>query len=293
MNFLHEPLALHRARNGGLAPLAPWPARLALGFARRGAATRLVHRAHQGPLRVQRALHPEGAQVCHAIVLHPPGGIAGGDQLRIDVHVQAGAHALLTTPGAAKWYKSAGRQASQHVHLRLAAGSVAEWLPQETIVFDQALARSSLRVDLDEGATYCGWDIVCLGRRAAGEGFEQGCWRSDTQVFFKGGPLWIERGRVDGGSPWARSPLGLNGDTVWGTLALAGPEPRPADVERLRALRLPVGVRLAVTALPRVLLVRAIGPTAEPVRQALQACWGALREPVLGLPAQLPRIWST
>lgn len=293
MDSLHEPLALRRARVGAAAPLTPWLAHLRLGFARRGAATRLVHRAHQGPLRVQRTLYPEGVQVCHAIVLHPPGGIAGGDQLHIDVHVQPGAHALLTTPGAAKWYKSAGRWASQEVHLRLAAGSVAEWLPQETIVFDQARACSRLRVDLEEGASYCGWDIVCLGRRAAGERFEQGCWRSDTQVFFKGRPLWVERGRVEGGSPWCQSPLGLNGDTVWGTLALAGPEPRAADVERLRALRLPAGVRLAVTGLPRVLLVRALGPSGEPVRAALQACWSTLREPALGLPAQAPRIWAT
>jgi hypothetical protein len=111
-----------------------------LASSRRDDSTILARREHRGPLRVQKALYPEGPGVCHAIVLHPPAGIAGGDQLEIRVEADAGAHALLTTPGAGKWYRSSGAQSSQRIHIKVGAGATAEWLPQESILFSGALA---------------------------------------------------------------------------------------------------------------------------------------------------------
>lgn len=292
---MNSPHAFLAAAACAQAPsvLTPWEASLELGFTRTGSGTRLTHRAHLGPLRVQRALHPEGPRVCHAIVLHPPGGVAGGDHLHIKTQVHAGAHALITTPGAAKWYKSAGRWAAQHTHLQLEAGSHLEWLPQETIIFDAAQARMHTRIDLTEGARYCGWEILCLGRSAAGERFRQGQLRLSTGIWRGGRPLWIEQGGVTGGSAWLNSPVGLGGDLVWGTLVFAGTPPHQEQLDRVRALPLPAGVRLAATALPEVLLIRAMGPLAESVRLALQQCWCELRPTLLGVPPRLPRIWAT
>jgi len=176
-----------------------WQARLALGFERRRERTVLVRCEHCGPLRVQKALYPEGPAVCQAIILHPPGGIAGGDGLDIALLAGAGAHAQLTTPGAGKWYRSGGRRASQSLHLRVDAQAIVEWLPQETIVFDGAEAAMQTRIELAAGALYCGWEILCLGRTASGERFAHGRLDLSTRIEQGGRPLWIEPGGLRGG----------------------------------------------------------------------------------------------
>lgn len=143
-----------------------WDARLALGFRRDAARTLLARRTHRGPLVVQKPLYPEGAAVCQCVVVHPPAGIVGGDRLALDVDVEAGAWAQLTTPGAAKWYRSGGATASQRLSMRVGDEAVLEWLPQGTIVYDGARARSDVRVELTRSAIFIGFDCVALGRRA-------------------------------------------------------------------------------------------------------------------------------
>src|SRR5438132_12824784 len=135
---------------------ASWKARLSLSFARDGNRSVLAERSHVGPLVVQKPLYPEGDAVCHAIVVHPPGGIAGGDELALDVRCERGSHAVLTTPGAGKWYRSAGPWAKQSLAFDV-AGTL-EWLPRETIVFDGALAAFECAVNLSDGARYIGWE---------------------------------------------------------------------------------------------------------------------------------------
>jgi urease accessory protein len=202
-----------------------WHARLSLGFERREASTILARRQHVGPLRVQKALYPEGEAVCHAILLHPPSGIAGGDQLAIEVDVADAAQALLTTPGAGKWYRSAGPLAAQDLHFRLAEAGTLEWLPQETIVFDGARAAMTSRIELTGSARYFGWEVLCLGRRAAGERFTKGVLDLHTRIERDGRPIWLERGRIGGGSPLLDSAAGLAGFSVSGTLLASGATP--------------------------------------------------------------------
>ncbi|HXE38781.1 MAG TPA: urease accessory protein UreD [Azonexus sp.] len=271
---------------------SPWPAELHLGFARAGERTVLRENRHRGPLRVQKALYPEGEAVCQAILLHPPSGIAGGDQLRISAEIGAGAHAQLTTPGAGKWYRSGGAQATQHIDFTVAAGATLEWLPQETIVFAGAQARMATRVRLAADARYLGWDILCLGRTAAGERFEHGRLDLDYRIERDQKPLWIERGGLAGNDPMLSSPAGWAGATVCGTLLAAFPQ----SAEVLAACREtapPDQARHGLTALPGLLVARYLGDSGEAARWWFAALWEIIRPACCARPAITPRIWNT
>jgi urease accessory protein len=282
------------------APSAGWAAELALEYERRGERSVLARRAHRGPLRVQRDLYPEGPSPCHTLLVHPPGGIAGGDSLAVRLRVGAAAEALVTTPGASKWYRSAGRPAEQRLELELGAGGALEWLPQESIFFDEADAGSSLRVRLGAGARYLGWEVLCLGRQAAGERFTRGELRLSTEVWRGARCLWRERARLRGGDPLLTSPIGLAGAPVCATLIAAAPEldDDARATELLAACRAvdPAGAgggRGGVTRLPGVLLARWLGRSGEQARGYLTALWGALRPRLWGRAAAPPRIWAT
>lgn len=278
------------------APLVPagWRAELALQFARRGAATRLTQRQHVGPLRVQKALYPEGDAVCHAIVLHPPAGIAGGDELQINVAVEAHAHALLTTPGAGKWYRSAAPRAQQVVQLDVAAGAKLEWLPQETIFFKGCRAQINHRVHLNESARYLGWDVWCMGRAASGEHFDSGELRVATEISLADQVLWVEQACLSGGTNLFSSPTGLAGRSVCGTLLAAGAAIAPELLLACRTL-MPreVDALHGITVLPHLLVARYLGDSSEAARAWFVELWRLLRPALMGHEAQPPRIWST
>jgi urease accessory protein len=252
---------------------AGWQATLELDFERRGERSVLAARRHSGPLRVQKSLHPEGPATCHAIVVHPPGGIAGGDSLALHARVGAGAHALLTTPGAGKWYRSAGAPAHQSLHFEVADGAALEWLPQENIVFDGAVARMNTTVRLGQGSRYLGWDLVCLGRRASGEPFDRGELRLASRIEREGRPLWVERALLHGGTPALTAPAVLDGRTTFGSFAASG--------------------QWGVTRLPGLTLARWLGDNAEHGRRYFAALWQVLRPALLGIEAAMPRIWAT
>ncbi len=270
-----------------------WQAELDLGFVRRGESTVLARRRHAGPLAVQKPLYPEGEAVCHAIVLHPPAGIAGGDELRIGIEVEAGAHALLTTPGAGKWYRSDGRRARQDVAINVSPGATAEWLPQETIVFDGALATMRTDVQLGAGARYLGWEILCLGRSASGERFGRGSLRLATRIEREGRLLWAEQGALEGGSPWLESAAGFAGCTVSATLLAAGMSVDAALLAACRGIETDAEARCGVTALPDLLVARWLGHSGEAAREYFTRLWHHLRPALIGREAQRPRIWNT
>lgn len=265
---------------------APWKADLSLGFRHEDGRTILADKRFDGPLVVQKALYPEGDAVCHAIVVHPPAGIVGGDQLSLQVKAGAESSVLLTTPGATKWYRSAGPWASQK--LRFEVDGSLEWLPQETIVFDGALTDMQCDVNLGASASYIGWEIMCLGRAGSGERFDQGRIELRNTISRSGKPLWRERGASDAGGRLLHSPAGLNGKSVCATMVAAAPEIDASIVGECRAVQ-----DVAITLLPGLLIARHLGNSSEVAKQRFVELWRILRPAVLGREASLPRIWRT
>jgi urease subunit gamma/beta len=182
---------------------------------------------------VQKALYPEGPRACQVIVVHPPGGVVGGDRARHRDALGAGSHVLATTPGAAKWYRAGTRAAGagscsrQDVRLHAGAGAALEWLPQETIFYDGASVMLEHEVELGAGATYIGSEILCFGRRAMGERFCAA--GAPAHPHPPGRPPGLARaGRLD--ADGLASPLGLHpGHSVCATLLAVG-KPLPASV---------------------------------------------------------------
>lgn len=275
------------------AIIPPWQARIALSYAAHGGRSVLARREQYGPLTVQKPLYPEGDAVCHTVLLHPPGGIAGGDQIDIALTLEAGSHALITTPGAAKWYRSLGATATQQVRCSVAAGAVLEYLPQETILFDGCRGSSALEVQLKEGAIFIGWDISVIGRPASGEEYLSGVFQQRSEILLNGQSILFETARLAGGEAFLHSPAGYRGYRVTGTLLAAGIKAGADTLATCRALALQCGALAGITQLPGVLVVRYLGNDVEATRTYFANVWTLLRPDLLGHAAQMPRIWST
>lgn len=269
-----------------------WEAELALHYARRGQRTVLERREHRGPLVVQKPLYPEGDAVCQTIVVHPPAGIAGGDRLLLDVRVGERAHAQATTPGAAKWYRSAGAAASQKLMFSVASDAVFEWLPQESILYDGALATLETEIALAGNAVLLAWDIVCLGRRLSGERWRRGRLRQRLTLRRDGARRWSERAIVDGGGDLLDAAVGLKGRTVFGTFLASALEIPHDLLAACRTIGCDDG-EAAVTRLPGVLVARYLGDSPEAARGYFSALWALARQALAHRSAVPPRIWST
>lgn len=287
-----DALALVEHRSPVAAAPAGWDAHLALQFERDATRTVLAARRHVGPLRVQKPLYPEGEGVCQVIIVHPPGGIVAGDSLAIDIDAGACAHVQLTTPGAAKWYRSTGRVARSGMTVRAQSGALVEWLPQETLLFDGARAAIGLTVELAGDARFVGWDVTCLGRIASGERFASGRLRQRFELVRDGSLLWCERSSLEGGARALQSGAMLNDAPVFGTMIAAFGPVRDDLLAACRAIDCASGEG-AVTRLPQVLVARYRGDSASAARAYFARLWCALRPAVAGLEAVPPRIWNT
>jgi urease accessory protein len=270
-----------------------WHANLDLGFAHAAGRTGLGSKAHHGPLLVQKALYPEGPRICHVTVLHPPGGIAAGDSLKLSARLGVDSHVCLTTPGAAKWYRCPSGEARQQLCFSVAAGGVLEWLPRENILFDASQACMDLEVELAPAAHFLGWEILCFGRRASGEQWRRGGLKLRTRISRDRQPLWRERAVVSAGSGFAVSPAGLAGYSVSGTLVCAGSDVDPELLAACRGIaRCERDARSALTRLPGVLLARYLGHSSQDAHLWFAAIWKLLRPALLGAAATAPRLWA-
>ena len=274
-----------------------WRGELRLRYHRRGPRT-VAFDAHTGPLRVLQALYPEGEGVCHHVLVHPPGGVVGGDELHVQVQAEAHSHALLTTPGATRFYRSEGAPALQHTRLQLAEGARLEWLPLETIAYTGCQATNRVTAELAPGSEMIGWDVLALGLAAAGQPFAGGVFSQHLELPGQ----WVEGGRIAADdATLLQGPLGWAGHTVCATLwfaagAALATARRSALVEAAREVL--QGHALAATAgvtSPQagVVVLRVLAARVEPVMQLFGAVRAAWRLQAWELAAPQPRIWKT
>lgn len=288
------------APNAGANAAAGWSAALAVRIGCRGARTFLAHNAHHGPLRVQKLLQPGGDAPAELLLVHPPGGIAGADQLRLTLDLEAGARCLVTTPGATRWYRSSAGTAVQQTTISVADGAALEWLPQDNIVQQQADAAQQVDVALQGSAVALGCEVLQFGQPQAGRPWLAGRWQQRFAVRRDGRLLLAEHWSLDAAELAHGGPSGLAGRTVLGVLwaslppsltlsedllaqcrALAGSD--PAVLAGLSWLEPPVGC----------LVMRGLAHDAWNLRQRLLAVWALLRPVLLGCAARPPRIWAT
>jgi urease accessory protein len=275
-----------------------WHARLQLDYTAENART-VARYSHQGPLRILQSLYPEGDAICHNVLVHPPGGLVGGDTLDITATVGPGAHGLVTTPGATRFYRSTGPLALQRSHLSLAANARLEWLPLEALCYNACHAKNHLTLELAPGAECMAWDVTALGLPHAGQPFDEGRFTQHLEV----PGLWLERGVIEAADKrLPDSPLGLAGHHCMASMLLA----TGTALDRTRRGAALDSARAVIDAHPqikatagatspndRMVVVRALAPQVEPAMKLLKAVRVAWREVLWGLDGETPRIWST
>jgi urease accessory protein len=272
-----------------------------------GSPRTVAHDRHSGPLRVLQRLYPEGDAICHHVLVHPPGGIVGGDELHIDADLGPGTHALITTPGATRFYRSSGATAVQDVHLTLAEGARLEWLPLETIAYDGCLAHNRIHATLAPGAEMMGCDILALGLPAADAAWMSGSYLQHVEIQ----DTWLDRAHLratdhlllDGAAGWA-------GNRVLASLWFASRttnhvERSTALVEAARARIDAMQVQDAENGLlshlmaggsviqPGLTVLRILAPRVEAVQTLIRAIRLDWRQLAWSLPHHTPRIWGT
>ena len=273
-----------------------WRADLKLDYTLESQRT-VVRYLHQGPLRILQSLYPEGDQICHNVLVHPPGGLVGGDTLDIQVTVAEGAHGLVSTPGATRFYKSGGHPALQQVVAHLAENAKLEWLPLEAIAYNDCEATNRAIFNLVPSAELITWDVTALGLPSSDMAFTQGHFQQHIEI----PGVWLERGNIRGeDTRWLNSPLGLAGGKCLASLVFASGSAIDSDrtTQALQAAREvieshPLRLQAGITcAHPQVIVLRVMSPLVEPTMDLLKKVWAVWRHTLWDLPSTPPRIWS-
>ena len=272
---------------------AEWRARLDLEFSNSNNKTILSHRKHYGPLQVQKPFYPEPNGTCHVYILHPPGGVVGGDRLNICVDVNSNAHALITTPAAGKFYRSAGPVARQEQIIKVAPKGTLEWFPSENIIFSGAKAQIKTKIELSRDSNFMGWEISCLGRPASNENFSQGELDQRFEIWREDRPIQIERLLLNAGNPSLHAKWGLLGFPVIGNMVCMTNNEGLLDSLKSLANTSTDQELFSATQVDDIILCYFLGNSAERARNYFIKAWKIFRQGVIQLEIVEPRIWKT
>ena len=272
---------------------AGWKAELYLKFIQENNKTVLNQRSHQGPLQVQKAFYPETNGACHVYILHPPGGVVGGDSFDVKIEVDPNAKVLITTPAAGKFYRSAGDEAYQKQTIKVADHGVLEWFPSENIFFPGAKVKLETRIDLSLQSHFIGWDIMCLGRPSIGEVFSEGTLIQKLEIFRNGNAVRLDRLVINENDLILDAKWGLGGKPVMGSLFCFTEEKKLVELLRNNISLSDKNELLSITYVDNIILCRCLGNSVESVKRKFINIWKILRVALRDHEAVIPRIWST
>lgn len=246
---------------------------------------------HKGPLRIQKALYPDGLDCCHAVMLHPPGGIAAGDRLEIRVAVERQAHAVVTTPSATKWYGAFEAGLAQQI-VNMQVDGHLQWIPSEAIIFDGARVKSALHINVTDQGSMFGWDTQIYGRQASGERFLTGIFDQITRLSLGDELVWVDRLRLNGSDPLFASPVGLQGHHALAMCWAVMPSGGDLLSQKLARLRAAIPEVTFTQPHPRVLIGRLLGHPVN-LRAPLECTWRWLHSHLFSKTVSTLRLWAT
>jgi urease accessory protein len=235
-----------------------------------------------GSLRV-RFPSPEAGGLS-AVFVNTAGGIAGGDRFEIHIATGEGSSLTVTTAAAEKIYRAQGPAAQLNIALKAAANSHLAWLPQETILFDQARVIRRIDIDLAESASLLLCEIVVFGRAAMGEKMLSGEFVDHWRVRRGGRLVFAETVRLDGdiGKKLARPAVAKGGVAIGTALIVPGDE---ALVERIREASESFGGEVGISCWNGFAMARFCAQDAAKLRADMIAVLGSIGGPAL------PRLW--
>jgi urease accessory protein len=240
-------------------------------------------RVHEhGSLRV-RFPNREAAAL-DAMIVNTAGGMTGGDAFEFDITVGTGAALTVTTAAAEKVYRSLGPDARIGVMLEVGRGGALAWLPQETIVFDQARLRRSIDVVLAPDGKLLLAEAIVFGRSAMGESVTQGRICDRWRVRRGGALVFAETVRLNGAvaQHLAEPAVANSGVAIASVLKVPGDD---ADVTSIRVLRERFAGEVGASAWNGIAVARLCARDGAALRRDLVAVLAAWAD------AALPRLW--
>jgi urease accessory protein len=267
-----------------------WNARLSIEYGKAQERSRIKKIEHEGPLVLQKSFYPDASGIVHNYILHPPGGLVGGDHLQLHVRVREGAAVLLTTPAAGKIYRSPEQPSSFRLQAELDEGCELLWLPQENIVYEGAIHRSALSWTVHPSSRLTAWDIQCLGRPGSGKVYDQGRLVTELRLQTTNRLMLMERQGMDGGSAMLQASWGLAGFTAFGSMLLHWPDchfrPEASGDHSADA------IELGITQRDGWLLARARGSCPARIRERFLELLQEFHREHWGRAFTVPRIWA-
>lgn len=242
-----------------------------------------------------RVLFPtsENDEPIQSVLLTTSGGLTGGDRTRVSISVGVDAQATATTQAAEKIYRALPNTGDARVEVDMSVGdgAWAEWLAQETIVFEGSRLRRTFTADVAATGRLLAVESIVFGRTAMGESFNSGLLHDAWRIRRDGRLVWADALHLEGDVQKQRAePFGFGTRIACSTVLYAGAD-AAQQVNGVRQMLDDSDLPCGATSLDGILLVRIMADDASALRAVVMQLIAGIRQAAAALPARLPRIW--